>query len=130
MSHNAAWIIVALVAIFALAVIGRWRASRPRRDDSPTRARRPEPPPIEPLRPGESYDDSAKLATVPNAPLADLWCQRLRAEGIEAFYKPTPYLAGVYGAYGSAAGNPGLPVEIWVGEHSLARARELFPELA
>jgi hypothetical protein len=25
--------------------------------------------------------------------------------------------------------NPGLPQEIWVGEHSVERARQLFPEL-
>jgi hypothetical protein len=78
------------------------------------------------LQPGESYDTSVKLANVPNVALADLWCQRLRDEGIEAFYKPTPYLTSFYGG---AMTNPGLPQEIWVGEHSAERARELFPEL-
>src|SRR5579859_4261145 len=35
-------------------------------------------PELRPLEPGESYEDAVKLALVPNVPLADLWCQRLR----------------------------------------------------
>ena len=68
-----------------------------------------------------------KLATVPNIPMADLWCQRLRDEGIEAFQKGAPYLPALYAASGA---NPGLPTEVWVGQHDIERARELFPELA
>jgi hypothetical protein len=124
MSSNAVWIILALVAIFAVAILGRRRAGRPS-----LRWQAPLPAP-EPLRPGESYDNSVKLATVPNMPFADMWCQRLREEGIEAFYKPSPYSLGGPLYAGVAGANPGLPVELWVGEHSVGRARELFPELA
>jgi hypothetical protein len=109
------WLIVVIIGIFATALIVRTRSSRPLR-----------PPRIPPLQPGESYDTSVKLATVPNASLADLLCQRLREQGIEAFYKSTTYLTSFYGG---ALVNPGLPQEIWVGEHSVERARQLFPEL-
>ncbi|MFZ0341401.1 MAG: hypothetical protein WAL31_03605 [Gaiellaceae bacterium] len=44
---------------------------------------------VRPLRSGESYDEAVWLAQVPNVPLAELWCQRLRQNGIEAFYKAT-----------------------------------------
>jgi hypothetical protein len=108
-------VIYALVVLLGVALLSRVRRARPSRS-----------PRIPPLQPGESYDTSTKLATVPNASLADLWCQRLREQGIEAFYKPTPYLTSFYGY---SLTNPGLPQEIWVGEHSAERARELFPEL-
>jgi hypothetical protein len=39
------------------------------------------------LEPGETYQHPVKLARVPNVPLAEVWCQRLRQNGIEAFYK-------------------------------------------
>jgi|SRR5947209_19147876 len=120
MSSPALWIIAALVLIFAGAILGRRRHVRPSRE------RAPERPAAEPLHPGESYDTSVKLATVPNMPLADLWCQRLRAEGIEAYYTS----GFVQGIFGGPAANPAFPTEIRVGEHDLPRARELFPELA
>ncbi len=121
------WLVAVLVAIFGAAILGRWSPRpRPTRTESPRR-REPTRRPIEPLKRGERYDKSAKLATVPNVPLADLWCQRLREEGIEAFYKAPPYGIGVYGG---ASTNPGLPTEVWVGERNVERARQLFPELA
>ena len=118
------WLIVVLVGIFGAALYGRTRAGRP---PSERKSRQREP---EPLRPGESYDTAVKLATVPNAPLADLWCQRLREEGIEAFYKGGASSPLIPGIYGGAAANPGFSTEVWVGQHDVERARQLFPELA
>ena len=115
------WIVYALLAVFAVAIVGRWRVGRSAPEREPPR------PELGPLRPGESYDTAVKLATLPNGPLADLWCQRLLEQGIEAFYKPAPYLTSFYGG---ATATPSLPAEVWVGEHDVERARELFPELA
>ena len=112
-----------LVAVFGAAILGRWRAGRP------PKARESSRPEFRPLQPGEVYDTTVKLATLPNTPLADLWCQRLRDEGIEAFCKSGPS-SGLAGIYGGSTANPGFPVEVWVGEHNVERARELFPELA
>lgn len=117
------WLIAVLVAIFGAAIYGRTRVGRP---PNTGESRRQAP---EPLKPGEDYDNSVKLATVPNVPLADLWRQRLREEGIPALYRSgaaTPALVGD----GGPGLNPAFPVEIWVGEHDVERARELFPELA
>jgi hypothetical protein len=116
------WLVWVLGAIFGAAMVARWRAGRPPRRKA-SRTRDPGP-----LRPGESYDTSVKLATVPNAPLADLWCQRLREEGIEAYTKSGPGSA-LAGIYGGTVANPGYPTEVWVGEHDADRAQELFPEL-
>jgi hypothetical protein len=85
-------------------------------------ARRPR---IPPLKPGEAYDTTVKLTTLPNVPIAELWCQRLREHGIEAFYKGGSPLAGVYGTQLDAA----LPAELWVGEHDAKRAAQLMREL-
>jgi hypothetical protein len=84
---------------------------------------------VPPLEPGERYDTSVKLTTVANAPMADLWCQRLREEGIVAFYTGGANSA-LAGLYGGPVANPGSPTEIRVGEHDFERAKELFPELA
>ena len=113
---NPYWVIVVIVAVLGAALVGRRRIPRvwPR---------------VPPLKLGERYDTTVKLATLPNTPLADLWCQRLREEGIEAFCKSGPSSA-LGGIYGGAAANPGFPTEVWVGEHDVERARELFPELA
>lgn len=116
------WLVVLLVAIFGAALLGRRRESRPPAPSEPTG------PALAPLRPGETYDTAVKLATVENAPLADLWCQRLGDEEIEAFSKPAQYLTGAI--YSGLRLNPGLPTEIWIGEHDAERARQLFPELA
>lgn len=118
------WVIAALVVLFGVALLARAGVIRP-----PAGRTEPVWPGVEPLKPGESYDASVKLATVPNVPLADLWCQRLEDEGIEAFYKSGPASPNFVGAYGGPDTNPSFPVEIWVGEHDVERARELFPEL-
>ena len=120
--------IVVLVAIFAAAILARRRAVRPSASVREDRERAPIFPPVPPLAPGERYDTTVKLATVVNAPLADLWCQRLREEGIETFYKSGAF-ASLPGIYGGSTANPGGPVELWVGEHDAERARRLFPEL-
>ena len=125
----AEWIILALVVVFGVAVLSRRRGVRPSSSGQEEQEREPVFPPVRPLEPGEQYDTSAKLAIVPNAPMADLWCQRLREQGIEAFYK-SGALATLPGIYGGPAANSGGPVEVWVGEHDLERERELFPELA
>ena len=121
------WLIVVIVAIFGVAILQRSRAGRPPSQREP---RKPEPvwPRVPPLEPGERYDTSVKLATVANAPLADLWCQRLREEGIEAFFTGGAS-ASLAGIYGGPVANPGYPTEIRVGAHDVERARQLFPEL-
>jgi hypothetical protein len=122
------WLIFALVAVFGAALLSRRCGVRSSpRGQQEDRKREPVFRSVPPLAPGEQYDTAVKLATVPNVPMADLWCQRLREEGIEAFQKGAPYLPAIYG--GVAGANPGLPTEVWVGEHDAERARELFPEL-
>jgi hypothetical protein len=69
-----------------------------------------------PLQPGESFDRPVVLALVENVPIAELWRQRLRGEGIEAVVDGAPRV-------------PFAPVPLLVSEHDLDRARELFPEL-
>ena len=117
-------ILAALGAVLVLPTLPGRRAAR-----QPLGFSRPERPSIQPLREGERYDTAVKLATIPNAPLADVWCQRLQEEGIHAFTKSGPS-SGLGGIYGGATANPAYPVEVWVGEHDVERARELFPELA
>jgi len=122
----AVWIILALVVLFGVALLSRRRGVRPPSNEQDDRKREPAFPAVPPLQPGEQYDTTVKLATVPNVPMADLWCQRLREEGIEAFQKGAPMLPAIYGGSGA---NPGMPTEVWVGQHDAERARELFPEL-
>jgi len=102
-------ILVLLWAGCALVVRG-WRSQYGSGEVRGQRVRRP-------LKLGGSYDRPVKLTMVPNVPIAELWRQRLHQEGIEAFFK------------GSLLRNPSVPVTLWVGEHDLDRARELFPEL-
>jgi hypothetical protein len=71
----------------------------------------------QPLAPGESYDTAVMLTSVPNVPMAEAICSRLRASGIEAFYK-RPQLSQFITDFG--------PAEIWVGEHQLEEARKLL----
>jgi hypothetical protein len=119
-------ILLALVALFAVALLSRRRGARPPSSEQDVRRAEPVFPPVPPLEPGEQYDTTVKLATVPNGPLAELWCQRLRDEGLEAFQKGAPMLPGLYGGSGA---NPGMPTEVWIGQHDAERALELFPEL-
>jgi putative signal transducing protein len=120
------WVVAAVLLWVGLTLIGRGRGWSLRRRSSrevSARSRRR----ASPLQPGETYQDAVKLALVPNVPLAELWCQRLRQNGIEAFYKgAAPFVAS---GGGVADLNQGLPAEIWVGEDDAARACELFPEL-
>ena len=88
----------------------------------------PERPEIRPLREGESYDTTVKLVTLPNVPLAELWCQRLKEQGIEAFWKDAS-LNPITMVYGGAAANPTAPAEVWVGQHDAERALQLLREL-
>lgn len=120
------WLIVVIVAVFAAALLARTRGPR-----SPRPPREPEPVfrRVPPLEPGERYDTSAKLATLPNVPMAELWCQRLREEGIEAFIKDAG-VAPYSGIEGGATVNPTWPAEVWIGQHNVERAQQLFPELA
>jgi hypothetical protein len=123
--HGVRWVIAAVLVWAGLTLIGRargWKIERPSRAISdPARSR------VRPLKPGESYQDAVRLVLVPNVPLAEVWCQRLRQSGIEAFYKGASPFGGE--AVGIADLNPALPAEVWVGENDVARARQLFPEL-
>ncbi|MDQ1425315.1 MAG: putative prokaryotic signal transducing protein [Acidimicrobiaceae bacterium] len=68
--------------------------------------------------------DPVKLTTVPNGPLAEVVCQRLRADGIEAFYRATsPWGGGVNNSL-----DPAYPAEIYVHERDLERARKYLPK--
>ena len=123
--HGAQFVIAVILVWAGMTLVGRahgWKLRRPR--PATSGATRPR---VRPLKPGETYQDAVKLALVPNVPLAEVWCQRLRQNGIEAFYKgSSPFGAG---GVGIADLNPALPAEVWVGENDAARARQLFPEL-
>ena len=108
------WILIAILVWAAVTIF--WRTI-----DHQFRTLPPEHAPP-PLGPGESYDTAVKLTYAPNVPLAEAICTRMRANGIEAFYKQTPALGTIWsktGDFGAA--------EIWVGEHDLERARALLP---
>jgi hypothetical protein len=115
---HGSYVIVVLVLLWAgCTLVARgWRSLDDSGEARPQRVR-PLQKQVRPLKTGESYDRPVKLALVPNAPMAEVWQQRLRQEGIEAFFN------------GSLLRTPSLPVTLWVGEHDLDRARELFPEL-
>ena len=124
----AEWMILALVVLFGAALLSRRRGDRPpsTKQESP----RPEPvrPRVRPLEPGEKYDTPVKITSLPNAPIGELWCQRLREQGIEAFLKGgSPYAVDGFG--GIPNFSPNLPVELWVGQHNAERALELMDEL-
>jgi hypothetical protein len=123
--HGAQWAVAAILLWAGWTIVARARGGRRRRPAH--RASAPIRPRVSPLKPGETYQDAVKLTLVPNVPLAELWCQRLRENGIEAFYKAGSPFGG--DAVGIADLNPGLPAEIWVGENDTERARQLFPEL-
>jgi hypothetical protein len=119
------------VVIFIVLLWSGWtlvtRGWKARQQDESHRTATLTRPNMGPLRPGESYDNPVRLATMPNVPIAEIWRQRLHENGIESFYKgATPFGAGSVGITNL---NQGLPVALWVGERDLGRARELFPEL-
>jgi len=79
-SNAARWLIAAVLLWAGLTLVGRargWRVRRPRRTVSG-----PIWPRVPPLKPGQSYQDAVKLTSVPNVPLAEVLCQRLRQNGI------------------------------------------------
>jgi|GEM_PF-3019270 len=123
---HGSWAVVSIVLFWAgLTLVGRgWRAGHPDRSrgigTSATQNGGP-------LQPGESYDTPVRLARMPNVPIAEIWRQRLHENGIQSFYKgASPFGASSVGITNL---NQGLPVVLFVGEHDLERARELFPEL-
>jgi hypothetical protein len=84
------------------------------------RGRRRSPPRAE-----SDYGTSARLTVAPNLPIAEMLCQELRSNGIEAFYKG----ALPSGLGGVASVNPASPAEIWVSEADLDRARQFLPRV-
>ncbi len=76
------------------------------------------------LRPGEEYDNPVKLTWFPNVPAAESLCQRLHADGIEAFYKGSGYLQA--GGGDAAELHPDQPAEVWVEGHQLEEARRFL----
>ena len=69
----------------------------------------------------ESMADSVKLTVAPNGPLADVLCQKLRDEGIPAFYRAiSPWGGGVNNSL-----DPAFPAEVYVRPEDLARAKKL-----
>src|SRR4051794_39582073 len=75
------------------------------------------------LKPGERYESAVKLTQVANVPSAEMICSRLKANGIEAFYKGTSPYGGA--SLGQAATDPAFPAEIWVGAGQVEQARQL-----
>jgi hypothetical protein len=124
--HGSQWVIAAILVWAGLTLVGRARGWKIKRRPKPA-VSGPRRPRIRPLKPGETYQNAVKLALVPNVALAEVWCQRLRQNGIEAFYKG----ASPFGAEGVGIAdlNPALPAEVWVGQDDAAQARQLFPEL-
>jgi hypothetical protein len=78
-----------------------------------------------PTRAEGDYGTSARLTVVPNLPIAEMLCQELRSNGIEAFYKG----ALPSGLGGVASVNPASPAEIWVSEADLDQARQFLPRV-
>lgn len=76
------------------------------------------------LRPREEYDNPVKLTWFPNVPLAESLCERLHANGIEAFYKGSGYLQA--GGGDAAELHPDQPAEVWVEEHQLDEAQRFL----
>ena len=122
------WMILALGVLFGVALLSRVRRGRPSPSGKEDRTPEPVWPRVPPLEPGEKYDTTVKLTTFPNVPLADLWRQRLREHGIEAFLKGgSPYAVDGFGGIPNLSA--GLPAELWVGQHDAERALELLREL-
>jgi hypothetical protein len=68
--------------------------------------------------------DPVRLTTAPNSPLAEMLCERLRANGIKAFYRATsPWGGGV-----TSSIDPAFPAEVYVQEQDLESARGFLPK--
>jgi len=80
------------------------------------------------LKPGETLDEPVKLTWFPNVPLAESLCERLRHNGIEAYYKGAgPFQAGG----GNAADlHPDWPAEVWVEARHFDDARRFLAQPA
>jgi hypothetical protein len=77
--------------------------------------------PMRPLASGEAFVDAVKLTFVPNVPLAESICLRLRANHIEAFYKRVPAFDAL-----STVTNDMDAAEVWVAASDLDRARAIL----
>jgi hypothetical protein len=68
-------------------------------------------------------NEPVPLTIAPNVPMAEMLCQRLKAEGIPAFYRD---LSPVTGALGGSGVNPAFGVEIFVNPEDRERAEQLL----
>jgi hypothetical protein len=117
------WLLFAVLAwggVMLLLQDGPWR----RRSAEPFFRSLDEPARVRRLRPGEEYDSPVKLTWFPNVPLAESLCERLHANGIEAFYKGAGYVQ--VGGGDAAELHPDEPAEVWVEEHQLKRAQSFL----
>jgi hypothetical protein len=117
------WLLFAILAWGGITLLlrdGPWHQRRTepffRSLDEPTRVRK--------LKPGEEYDTPVKLTWFPNVPLAESLCERLHANGIEAFYKGAGNLQA--GGGNAAELHPDQPAEVWVEEHQLSKAKRFL----
>src|SRR5437588_11797674 len=95
---TAALLILILVVLFGAALLSRRREARPSSSEPEDQRVEPVRPRVRPLEPGEKYDTPVKITSLPNAPIGELWCQRLREHGIEAFLKGgSPYAVDGFG---------------------------------
>jgi hypothetical protein len=117
------WLLVAVLVWAAVTVwyrtLDRKRGAMPPdrhlTDAHPHRATRP-------LRPGETFAPAVRLRLAPNVPLAEAICVRLRAAGIEAFWK---HAQGPAAAFSGGTSDFG-PAEIWVRADRVADASALL----
>jgi hypothetical protein len=67
--------------------------------------------------------DNVRLGEFRTEPEAELVAALLRENGIECFLKRSDFSAGLLGASGG-----GGPIEVWVAEDDLSRARDLVEQ--
>jgi hypothetical protein len=118
------WLVAAILLWAGLTVRARDREWALRKAREGWHFQKPSPRRREKLRPGEVLDRPVSLTQVPNVPIAEMICSRLRANGIAAYYRGISPFGG--DAVGLADLNPALPAEILVGEHQLDQARRLL----
>jgi hypothetical protein len=118
------WLVAAMLVWAGLTVRARDRAWALRKALQGWHFQKASPRRREELGPGEVLDRPVRLTQVPNVPIAEMLCSRLRANGIEAYYRGLSPFG--WGAIGTADLNPALPAEIMVGEHQLDQARRLL----